>query len=371
LWEKLTPPMPTDSIFVNRKKPTKIKKESRKLSFILYEAIYGPIAFVQTVYRQLIILAAMFASGAAVFSYFEKLNVLDSLLASISTITTIGLYVPHGGNFAALNPYEAALLIVLIIVSVGSGASILQSTISAVVSGNLAKGEAEKRMISRLKGHVIVLGYTHLGRYVVDKLQQVGVDYVIVTRDPQLYNDLLSKNMLAVLEHQSQPVAALKAAGIDKAMMVVVCHNEDPDNMLLVLSARKIRPDVRIVTVVHDTALVETAKNAGADVAIPSAVTVGHLLALSAVTKDLVGIVFSEKIGTKEIAQFSVFRGSRLIGQGLQVVSKYAVIIGVVRDNEVLQHIFDPDFKIREGDTLLVLGDPSNLHILEEEAEAT
>jgi Trk K+ transport system NAD-binding subunit len=98
---------------------------------------------------------------------------------------------------------------------------------------------------------------------------------------------------------------------------------------------------------------------------------VGHLLALSAVTKDLVGIVFSEKIGTKEIAQFSVFRGSRLIGQGLQVVSKYAVIIGVVRDNEVLQHIFDPDFKIREGDTLLVLGDPSNLHILEEEAEAT
>jgi len=46
------------------------------------------------------------------------------------------------------------------------------------------------------------------------------------------------------------------------------------------------------------------AKNAGADVVIPSSVTVGHLLALSAVTRDLVGVVFSKKIGTKEIAEF-------------------------------------------------------------------
>lgn len=49
----------------------------------------------------------MFAWGTAVFSYYEHLPLLDAFLASVSTITTIGLYVPNGGNFLTLNRAEA------------------------------------------------------------------------------------------------------------------------------------------------------------------------------------------------------------------------------------------------------------------------
>ena len=98
--------------------------------------------------------------------------------------------------------------------------------------------------------------------------------------------------------------------------------------------------------------------------------TVGHLLALSAVTKNLVGVVFSERVGTKEIAEFSVFKSSPLIGKGLQEVAKLALIIRGGQGDDVLQNIFDPGFKLLEGDTLLVLGDPSKLQILEGEAKA-
>ena len=55
----------------------------------------------------------------------------------------------------------------------------------------------------------------------------------------------------------------------------------------------------------------------------------------------------------------------------MQEVAKLAVIIGVVRQETVLQNIFDPNFRLLEGDTLLVFGDPSNLQQLEKEAEAT
>jgi Trk K+ transport system NAD-binding subunit len=140
--------------------------------------------------------------------------------------------------------------------------------------------------------------------------------------------------------------------------------------MMVVLSARKLRPDIRIIAVIHDEELVETAKNAGADMVIPSSVTVGHLLALSAVTKDLVGVVFSEKNRTKEIAQFSIFKSSPLTGRGLQEVSKYATVIGVVREDLVIKDTYQPSFTLRENDTLLVLGDPVNLLKLEEEARA-
>jgi voltage-gated potassium channel len=360
-----------DDIFTGR--PVKrrgITRESRKIRFLFIEALYGPFVFLRATYRQVILLGLMFVWGAAIFSYYNGLPWLSSFLASVSTITTIGLYVPNNGNFVTMNHGEAFLLIIMIIVSVGAGASIVQSTVSTIANGDLAKGAAEKKLIAQLKGHVIVFGYSHLGRYVTEKLDDLGFDYVVLTRDPNIYHELVKKEIFAVLEYETQPIVALTAAGIEKASIVVVAHSEDPANMLVVLSARKLRPDIRIITVVHDQSLVETAKNAGADMVIPSSVTVGHLLALSAVTKDLVGVVFSEKIGTKEIAQFSIFKRSSLVEKGLQEVSKLATVIGVIRDDEVIENIFDPTFRLKENDTLLVLGDPAKLLTLEEEAKA-
>ncbi len=359
-----------DEVLFHRAK-SKHRRERRKIGFVLYESFYEPLFFLNAVYKQLLVLGLMFVFGAAVFSYYEALPPLDAFLASVSTITTIGLYVPKGGNFLLIDRGEATLLILLIIVSVGAGASAVQSTVSAVVNGDLAKGKAEKKLIERLKGHVIIFGYGHLGKYVAEKLDELGFDSVVVTRDPHLYADLLDKKVLAVLEHESHPLEALRASGIERAEMVVSSHSEDPDNMLIVMGARKLNPKVRVVTVVHDPGLVETAKDAGADMVIPASVTLGHLLALSAVTKDLVGVVFSEKIGTKEIAQFTVFKSSPLVGKGMSEVRKLAAVIGVVRNDTVVGEIFEPDFRIQEDDTLLVLGDPSNLETLEKEARAT
>jgi len=348
----------------------KFKRESRKLSFILYEAFYEPIIFLHTVYRQLIILAAMFLAGAEIFAYYGELPPVAALLASVSTITTIGLYVPNGGNFMTLNQTEGVLLIIMIIVSVGAGASILQATVGAFINGDLAKGKVAQKLMERLKNHVIVFGYGNLGKYVIEKLEELGLDYVVVTTDPQLYSGLVKNKTLAVLEHETRPIAALKQAGIERAGMLIVAHQNDPENMMVTLSARKLRPDMRIVSVVHDSDLIKAAKNSGADIVIPSSVMVGHLLALSAATKDLVGIVFSEEIGTKEIARFTVFKSSKLIGKGMQEVSKLATAIGIVRGGAAVKNLFDPAFRLAEGDTILVLGDPANLETLESEAGA-
>jgi voltage-gated potassium channel len=346
------------------------RAHSRTWGFLFYQALYAPLVFVRAIYRQLLVLTVMFASGAAVFAYYQHLPTIAAVLASVSTITTIGLYVPNGGNFMTLNSTEAALLIVLILISVGAAASLLQGTVSAVVGGDLARGEAEKALIHRMKGHVIVVGYTHLGRYVAEKLGQLGMDCVVVTRDRAIYESLTKQKVLAVLELENRPIVTLKEANLATACALITAHEKDPDNMLLILSARRLKPDVRIISVVHDDQLIETAKNAGADVVIPSSISVGHLLALSATTKNLVGFVFSERVGTKEIAQFSVFRTSPLVGKGLQEVAKLAHVVGIVRGEDLLPNLFDPGVRVQEGDTLLVFGDPENLHSLEEQAGA-
>jgi hypothetical protein len=72
------------------KRCANFKRESRKLSFIVYEAFYEPIVFLHIFYRQLIVLCAMFLSGTAVFAHYGDLPPVPALLASVSTITTIG-----------------------------------------------------------------------------------------------------------------------------------------------------------------------------------------------------------------------------------------------------------------------------------------
>jgi voltage-gated potassium channel len=348
----------------------RFRRHTRTLGFLLYQSMYAPAYLVKALYRQLILLAAMFGLGAWIFMYYEGLTFFPALLASVSTITTIGLYVPHGGDFTAIPLSEDVLLIAMIIVSVGAAASLLQATVNAVVNGDLARGEAEKSLIKKMKKHVIIFGYAHLGRYVAEKLGEIGVDYVVVTHDPTIYDSLVKKKVMVVLQLENRPIVALKEAGIATASTLIAAHDRDPENMLTTLSARRIRQDIRIISVVHDEQLTDTAKNAGADVVIPSSVSVGHLLALSAVTRDLVGIVFSEKVGTKEIAQFSVFKSSKLIGKKLPELTEFAHVIGIVRGGELIQNVFDPGLSVREDDTLLVFGDPEGLHELESEAEA-
>lgn len=338
---------------------------------MFYQLLYAPVTLVRTIYKELLVLVGMFAIGGLIFAHYERLPPLDALLASISTITTIGLYVPNGGNFVTLNHTEAALLIILIIVSVGAAASLLQGTVSSVVNGDMARGAAERSLIKRLKGHVIVFGYAHLGRYVADKLAAIGIDRVVVTHDPTLYDALVKDHQLAVHELENRPLVALREANVETASTLITAHEKDTDNMLAILSARRLRPDLRIISVVHDDQLVETAKNAGADVVVPATVSVGHLLALSATTRDLVGFVFSEKLGAKEIAQFSVFKSSKLIGRPVSALTEHAHVVGIVRRDELIRNLFDPGLRIQEGDTLLMFGDPAGLHELEVEAEAT
>jgi len=99
-----------DSILTDTPKRRKIRKESRRLHFKFYQILYGPIVYVKAIYRQIIVLSAMIVSGAAIFVHFDHLPVIGALLASVSTITTIGLYTPNSGNFFTMDSTRGGAL---------------------------------------------------------------------------------------------------------------------------------------------------------------------------------------------------------------------------------------------------------------------
>jgi Trk K+ transport system NAD-binding subunit len=161
--------------------------------------------------------------------------------------------------------------------------------------------------------------------------------------------------------HNTGVIAIVELAVTLRCRLVIVTDNNDSDNIRFILTARKLRPDIKIHTVVNDPSLVETAKDAGANVVIPSSVAVGQLLAFSAGAKDLAGVVFSEKMGTQGITEFMIPESSPLIGKKLQEVAKLAKVAGVLRDGKVDSSIFGGSFTLGIGDILLVIGDTSNL----------
>ncbi len=101
----------------------------------------------------------------------------------------------------------------------------------------------------------------------------MGLDYAVVTTDPQFYEGLAKNKTLIVLEQETRPIEALRQAGIETAGMLIVSRQSDPDNMLVKLSARKLRPNMRIVGVVHDSELIDAMKSSGADMVNPFSVT--------------------------------------------------------------------------------------------------
>jgi hypothetical protein len=106
-----------------------MRKIFRALERIILLVASGPYAIVKRVWVQLLIIALMFFVGAAVFHHFQGLDWLTALLGSVSTVTTIGLY---SSNIVAMSNPEKILLIIIIVASVGSAASLLQTLISTV-----------------------------------------------------------------------------------------------------------------------------------------------------------------------------------------------------------------------------------------------
>ena len=107
-------------------------------------------------------------------------------------------------------------------------------------------------------------------------------------------------------------------------------------------------------------------KAAGANVVIPSTVAVGNLLAFSADDKDLIGVVFTQKMKNEGVSQYTIPAQSPLIGKKLGEITQTMNVIGALRDGKADARLFDGAFTLKEGDTLILLGESTNLKRLPE-----
>lgn len=170
---------------------------------------------------------------------------LDALYLTVMTITTVG--------YGDIVPVTTEGRMVAVIVSIGgiaAGISTLQAVFNLVVSNELRSelGLPERR--TKMKDHYIICGYGNVGREVAEKLSLNKERFVVLEKDPEKVQALVEDGM-EVIRGDAEDEEVLVRAGIMNAKGLIAAM-KDPPNLVTVLTARTMNPDLFIISEVED-----------------------------------------------------------------------------------------------------------------------
>jgi len=333
-----------------------VRTRSRLLLEVL-EVLSAPYSVLSRLMPQMAALAIIIAITAYVFMYFQHIDLVSAVYASVGLVTTIGLYTPP---LSAMSSSEKLSLTVLVLASVATYTTIVMNIVSTVTRRTVWIDARARWRASHVKDHVIVLGDMP---EVATELDRMGVEYVMVTNNESLAASL--QNHRVIIGNPTSE-RELRAAGVEFAAVVIIALDNDSDSLTALIRVRKLNPNVRTVVLVHNEDLTDVFLDAGASQVVRLKRFIGRALAGMALSGHLGGVLLESTEGSSKalreagygIGFFKVEKGSRCDGMALKELPK-GVIPVLVERNEVFTPYFSTDFKLKEGDGLVVLGDPT------------
>jgi Trk K+ transport system NAD-binding subunit len=140
-------------------------------------------------------------------------------------------------RFSGLSRSSAALVALCVSKASGGWASVYQSFTEVVVFGVIASvvvtnvtrkyrpEETCRALASRSDGHVVIIGWTNLGRRIADMLTDAGRDVVVVEENATLVAALVHEERPLVIG-TAQERAVLEAAAVRRAKVVVIATDD-------------------------------------------------------------------------------------------------------------------------------------------------
>ncbi|WP_435364773.1 NAD-binding protein [Haloarchaeobius sp. DYHT-AS-18] len=209
-----------------------------------------------------------------------SLGLLDAFYFTIVTASTVGY-----GDVTPDSFRGELFAISVVVLGTASFAVALGALFSPIIEARFARalGRMTDTQLELLENHVIVLGYGDLTEPILEELTAGDVPFVVITPDQTRAAELSDRGM-NVLTADPSDEEPLQRAQLQDATAVVAATNNDAEDALAVLTARQLRPDVRIVAAATDTENAGKLRRAGADTVISPASIGGHLLVESALS---------------------------------------------------------------------------------------
>jgi Trk K+ transport system NAD-binding subunit len=107
---------------------------------------------------------------------------------------------------------------------------------------------------------VIIIGAGRVGRGTAEAFEERGMDYRIIEKNPERI-----RNKEKYILGSGEDLEVLKEGGIDDAPCIIITTHDDDMNIYLTIYARRLRPDIQIISRATLQRNVSTLHRAGAD----------------------------------------------------------------------------------------------------------
>lgn len=325
----------------------------------------------RTTHLFIVVLLAVFLVGLGTTGYMviEDWNLMDSLYMTVITLSTIG--------YGEVNPVSQPgriFTLILIVMGVGFFLYVIGNVVQFLVEGRirlvLGRHKLDKQ-IGQLNNHFIVCGYGRMGRALCRYLKQKRLKFVVIEKN-EIRIPVMNRDHVLFIAGEATIEENLQKAGIGRASNLIAALGTDADNVLLVLLAKGLNPNLYVVARASQNASKKPLDTAGADVVV-SPFDVGARRMAHAVLRPnvirLLEFAFADEDTDFHIEEIAVTESSKLVGVSLidsRIRQDYnLMILSIVKaDGEM---VFNPsaDTTIRSDEKVIAVGSSDDLGKLE------
>ncbi|MCF6170647.1 MAG: potassium channel protein [Bacteroidales bacterium] len=232
-----------------------------------------------------LILAGFYLLAVVLFGTFGYILIgdysfIDALYMTVITVSTVGFKearpLDDGGKlFTVILIFASLGILTYFFTSLAQ--SLFQSHMRFFYSGyNKIKGS------KRMENHTIVVGHGRNGKQVVDELIAFGSQMVVIDQDHELVISKLDSPVRFIEGNATEDEVLIKA-NIKKARSLITTLPNDADNLFVVLTARSLNPDLKIISRASSESTEKKLRMAGVDsVVMPERIGGAHMATLVA-----------------------------------------------------------------------------------------
>ena len=304
-------------------------------------------------------------------------GLIDAIYMTIITLTTVGF-----GEIIDLSnhPMGRVFTIALLLVGMGIVAYTVPMLAAFVIEGQLHHIFRRRRMqktIAQLSGHYIVCGDVATTWHVAEELVRTGREVVVVApTEESLEAAYAALGDVPGLAGDQTDDQLLRAAGIERASGIVFAMDEEKDNILGVLTARRLNPTARIIASTERPEAEDKLRVAGADAIVSPSRIGGLRMASELVRPKVVSFLdqmLREKGGSLRVEEVTVPAEGTAAGRSLDWLKveevEGAVLLAVRRADGGFE--FKPSLSttLEAGMALIVMADAEGRERLQQRIE--
>jgi voltage-gated potassium channel len=192
------------------------------------------------------LISAITLIGTFGYIWIEGYSLLDAFYMTIITIASVGY-----GLIKPLSEEGKIFTSLLIIFSFGTFAYAISELTRFFISGDvnrLIKNQQLNATLEKLDNHVIVCGYGRNGRQAAEILKQHSQKFCVIELMEGVHLEGYRDGEVLFVHGNATHDDILVKAGIHKAKALITSLPKDADNLFIVLSARALNSNLKIIS---------------------------------------------------------------------------------------------------------------------------